>query len=112
MAVRSVIISNERRVMAVNELLDANELALKERHARLTKLYHKHKQNIFLRLRRSCLGSQIFGKSQRKILKLAFGAWFDFWRHHTMSRQSFDMKQKLIKLEVDLGRVNKDILQS
>ena len=110
-AIRAEMISNERRVMELNELLMENHNANVQRNHRLRNLRSKHRRNLLLRLRRSELGKRIFAKSQFNIIKLFFATWCAYWRNRSMPRKAFEMRHALLKHELDITRLQPEVHQ-
>lgn len=101
---RAELIGTERRQLRLCDALQRNLNATRIREASLKKMWRKKERGDLLRLRRSELGKQIFGFSQRAILSESFRCWARYWMWHLSHRKAFELKYELLKQNVDLHR--------
>jgi hypothetical protein len=72
-------------------------------------LWRDYRRGELLKLLRSELGKQIFGKSQLGALRLAFTGWTKFWLWRMSIKAKFTMAYGLKKQGIDLRRVDEEI---
>jgi len=102
LATRAETIGCERRAMKVQEMLGINKRLSEEKDRKMGQLWKKHQRSELMRLRRSELGRRLFGKSQLKALRLAFGGWVWFAGWVKGLKGAFELKFETVRHDLDV----------
>mmetsp|Transcript_2864 Transcript_2864/g.3719 ORF Transcript_2864/g.3719 Transcript_2864/m.3719 type:complete len:272 (+) Transcript_2864:1-816(+) len=95
--------------MKVQEMIRINKKLSNEKDHKMTVLWKKHQRSELMRLRRSELGKRLFGKSQIKMLKVAYDGWVWFTRWVKSLKSAFELKFTAIKHDLDVDHAFPDI---
>lgn len=107
---RAEIISTERQLMAVQEVLSHNRAQLDQKTGQMKELWRDSQREDLMRMRRSYLNKRFFPRHRRAVLQDRFSSWVRFFLWNRGHREAFELKYELIKRQLDLDRQFKDQL--
>lgn len=94
-ALRAEVCAVERRLMALNESVQASRELEDFKANAMATLWRKHARKQRMKLRRSALGGLLFGRYQRNILQAVFAGWVKFWTWRLSVRSNYDLRYAL-----------------
>jgi hypothetical protein len=109
LALKAEICALERKLFRCCSKIQRVESSKIDKGKEEQAMWRSYRREELLKLQRSQLGKELFGKSQLNALRIAFTGWTKFWLWRMSIKAKFTMVYGLKKQGIDLRRVDEEI---